>query len=467
MTDNTNTSTTYIKYDPMDENIFCPLNYKDGSVGHGLLKKYYIPSLKKTVCDYCEVHYDGELRTLCYFQSKRDCKHLIKDFGEWREELLKVQNICNNNQNNEALAKHISDTSSYTDVPVQKANDYQTLFKRFIEILEKNLLPFINQIEDLKKVKQLIAQIKFDSQGKVNLTGIGNDPELESKLIWLSLFLINMRAMNSKDGDRDFDFSDDLIAIAREMVKTLYQQCISSFEFFKYFCNILLPEVSKLEGEENKLTYEELMKDFKLSNNDERLRELNFVILNQKDRIAELEAKLRDADALNKDLLKFKDAYYKEAEKAESLQAQVGRQSQRLDELSNLNDSLKKKLAELELQNQKMLQEKTDTKNYYENLIKENEINFNEKLRQLDIILKEKDLIVESQRNEIDRSLENEKRFKDRIHELELHLLKEKENKKKFETNYEKLLGDYNILLKRHELFTAFGYETRMILNGN
>jgi len=260
---------TYIKYDPKDENIFCPLNYIDGTIGHGLLKKYYIPSLKKTVCDYCEVSDNGELRTLCYFQNRRDCMHLIKDFGEWREELLKVQNICNNNENNHQLAKHITNISSYTELPDQKANKYSELIKRFIAIIEENLLPFISQIEELKNVKQLISQIKFDAQGKVNLTGIGNDTDLESKLIWLSLFLINMRTMNNRDGDREFDFSEDLIKIAREMVRTLYQQCISSFEFFKFFCNILLPEISKLEGQGNNLTYDELMRDFKLTNNDE------------------------------------------------------------------------------------------------------------------------------------------------------------------------------------------------------
>jgi len=461
-----NTSNTYIKYDPKDENIFCPLNYKDGSVGHGLLKKYYIPSLKKTVCDYCEVQHEDELKTLCYFQSKRDCKHLIKDFGEWRDELIKVQNIYNSEQNNESLAKHIQNTSAYTEAPVQKANKYYDLFKSFMGILEENLLPFINQIEELKNVKQLISQIKFDSIGKINLTGIGNDPELESKLIWLSLFLINMRIMNSKDSDRDFDFSDDLIEIAKEMVKTLYQQCISSFEFFKYFSAILLPEVTKLEGKDNKLTYEELMKDFKLSNDDSKIRELNVFIINQKDSIAELEAKLRDADAVNKDLFKYKEAYFKEAEKAETLKVQIDTQNRKLEDFNNLNESLRKKIAELDLQDSKLMQEKIDNKNYYENFIKENEIDYNEKLRQLEIVTKERMLIVESQRNDIDRNFENDKRLKDRIHELELHLLKEKESRKKLETNYEKLLGDYNVLLKRHEFFTAFGNETRLILNG-
>ncbi len=463
----TTTSNTYIKYDPKDENIFCPLNYKDGAVGHGLLKKYYIPSLKKTVCDYCEVNIDGEQKTLCYFQGKRDCKHLIKDFGEYRDELLKVQLICNNNQNNKSLANNILNSSTYIENTVDKSNKYQELFKRFRYILEQNLLPFMNQIDDLKKVKELISQIKFDSQGRVNLTGIGNDSELESKLIWLSLFLINMRSLNSRDGDLDFDFSDDLIGLAREMVRTLYQQCITSFEFFRYFCNILLPEITKLESKENHLTYEELMKDFKLNDNDDKVRELTITILNQKDRIAELEAKLRDSEAVNRDILKYKDAYLKEVEKAESLQIQLQRQNKKLDDFAALNDSLKKRLTELELMNQRALQEKTDLKNYYDNLIKENEINLNEKLRQFEIVLREKDLIVESQRTEIDRNHENEKRLKDRIHELELHLLKEKENKKKFETNYEKLLGDYNILIKRHELFTAFGNETRIILNGN
>ncbi len=431
------------------------------------MKKYYIVSLKKTVCDYCEVPAEGELKTLCYFQGKRDCKHLIKDFGECKEELFKIQNVCKNNENNDKLAKHIVNSRSYMSNPYKKAENFNLLMSKFNDVLEKNLLPFINQIEDLKKVKELIAQIKFDSQGKVNLTGIGNDPELESKLIWLSLFLINLREKNTRDGDRDFDFSDDLIDIAKQMVRTLYEQCLSSFEFFKNFCNVLLPEVSLLEGEENKLTYEELMKDFKLTNNDERLGEMNINMQKLKDRIFELEKMIAQADLVNKDLSKFKEMHLKEVEKNQALNLELEKQNKNIIDLNGMNDLMKTKMSELEKQIQKLNQEKTDMKNNYEKLIRENDMNNNERLRQIDILLKEKDLIIDTQRKDIDRFGEHEKSLKDRIHELELHLLKEKESKKMLDTNYEKLNGDYTILLKRLDFYSVFANDTKNILNGS
>jgi len=189
------------------------------------------------------------------------------------------------------------------------------------------------------------------------------------------------------------------------------------------------------------------------------------MVLNQKDRIYELETKLLEADATNKELFKFKENYMNEVEKAESLKSEIERQKRKFDDADRLNDLLRKKIVELEAINQKALQEKADLKHQYENLLKENEMSLSEKLRQFDILLKEKDMIVETQRNEIDRSQENERRLIDRIHELEVYLLREKEAKNRIDTNYEKLLGDHNILLKRHDLFTSFANDTRMILN--
>jgi len=456
---------TYIKYDPLDENIFCPLTYIDGSSGHGLLKKYYIPSLKKTICDYCEIHYDEESKTLCYFQGKRDCKHLIKDFGEWREELFKVQSICKEADNNEILLKEIFQTKNYTEVPIRLSKEYEELFKKFNQILEENLLPFINQIEDVKKVKDMISQIKFDSQGKVNLTGIGNYPDLESKLIWLSLFLINMKSKNTM-GNKNFDLTDDLIIIARQIVKTLYEECLATFDFLKYFCNYLLPELSTLEGQKINITYEDLMRDFKLSNNDDKIKELNLKISEQKSKIIELESRFKDIDNLNKDIQKYKDLYFREMEKSSTLNALIEKNVNKIEELNLLNESLKNKYSDLEKKIQGLEREKGEIKNYYEKLLLENASKNNEKFRQDEIYLKEKDLIISAQRAEIDSIMENDRKFRDRIYELELHLLKDKEVKKSLELKIEKVSTDYNSLLKRHELFNVFANETKGILNG-
>ena len=48
------------------------------------------------ICEYCEIEEDGEKRNLSYYQSRKLSKHLISELGNWREEILRYQNINGN-----------------------------------------------------------------------------------------------------------------------------------------------------------------------------------------------------------------------------------------------------------------------------------------------------------------------------------------------------------------------------------
>lgn len=455
-----------LKFDQSNEIIFCPLQYKDGNTGHGLLKKYYIQSLKKTICEYCEVVLDGQVRNLTYFLRQNDCKHLIKDFGEWKDEFVKAQNINKHEIKND-LKNSIELTFSYLAYPLSKANDQVRLLLEYQESLEKNIIPFINQVEELKNIKEIMSALKFDENGKVDLAGIGKQPNLEYKLIWLALFLINLQSVQSIDNQKDFDFSKDLIALAKEIVRNLFEECLYTFDFLKFLCDKLLPELYKLEGEENTktLTYGELIKDFKFNNNEEKIKDLNKIIFQNKESLVANEIRIKELESLNRDLMKYKEYYINEKSNNEDLKKMIEKQNQIISEIRAVSETYKLKIEDLEKLNQQLSLDKLDSEKNLIKSLKEGEINYNDKIMKLEAYINEKDLVIKNQRDESDDKLHNQAQLKERIYELQMHMLKDQEDRKTLEFNYEKLQRDYEIVLKRHEFFTNFLNETRFIMN--
>ena len=59
----------------------------------------------------------------------------------------------------------------------------------------------------------------------------------------------------------------------------------------------------------------------------------------------------------------------------------------------------------------------------------------------------------------------DDKKLKDRIHELEVHLATESEENRINLIKYENILGDYEVLLKRHEYLNSYSAEVANILN--
>lgn len=461
---NKNDSPSYYRaYASDDEDIVCPINYKDGSSGHGLLKKYYIPSLNITMCDYCEVDDEkkNDYKTLSYFQQKKDCKHLIKDFGELSDQLHKIQNITRNSTDDSLETCLISGRPLSDNVDKNTKLFIQESVK-FNDMLYKDLLPFLVQIEDLKKVKEIINKIKFDKNGKVDLAEIGNRPEVEKRLIWLALFLMDLKGKD-KNSDQ-FIFSDYLIPIAKDMVRNLYNTCLSSFELFKYFCNTLLPEINRFEqGNNFKITYEELMKDFKLSSSDDKVRELTILLANEKEKIGLLERRINELEIINQDNVKFKELYFIELEKNQSLNNNFEKLSRKTDDVNNNNEFLKNKINELELLLARSNQEKQDMKNNQDKVFREKEIEISEKIRNYEKLLKDRDASLKNLKDEYEKTYGSDKKLKERIYELEMQMLKDKESMKILETDYDRLLSQHNQLKTNFDHYVVFANETRQI----
>ena len=192
------------------------------------------------------------------------------------------------------IKEYIKEVAKYTGPPKDQSKKYIELYEKFDKTIFEKISPFIKQVDNLKEIQHLIAEIRFDAQGRIDYNAIGNDPEMESKIIYLSLFLMNLREINSADGDRNFDFSEELIKIVKEMVQNLYHNCLKSFDFFRFFCNILLPELSKMEGENNFITYDELMKGFKLNDSDAKLSEMTRTMNQMKENNIRLEKRIKN-----------------------------------------------------------------------------------------------------------------------------------------------------------------------------
>lgn len=454
----------YFKYDPEDERIFCPLTYKSGASGHGLLKKYFIPSRKHCICDYCEVKVDGVNRPLSYFQGKQDCSHLIRDFGENKEELLKLQNIFKNGQNSQ-IKEYIKEASKYTDPPKVQSKKYIELFELFDRTIREKINPFIKQVDNMKDIQHLIDEISFDEEGRIDYNAIGNHPDMESKIIYLSLFLMELRQFNSQDGDRNFDFSEELIRIVRQMVNNLYNNCLKSFDFFRFFCNILLPELTKMEGEKNQLTYEELMKNFKLNDSDAKLSDMTRQMNMLKENNIKLERRINELESINAEMGEYKSLYQREALNNEDLKAQIESKNKQLEDLNNIRAVQSQKIIELENLRSKLHGEKEDIKNQMDRENNKRQLNLTKEMELLKGHISEKEAVLNQQKNIFGNLTDNQKKLKERIHELEMALAIEGEDKRNYQTKYEQIITDYEILLKRHEYLNNYSDEVNNILN--
>lgn len=454
----------YFKYDPKDERLFCPLTYQNGNSGHGLLKKYFIKSKQQTICDYCEIPCNGEKRPLSYFQSQKDCSHLIRDFGENKEELEKLQSIFRNGKNSQ-IKEYIKEAAKYTGPPKETSKKYVQLYEKFDKAISDKIIPFINQVDNLKEIEALIGEIRFDEEGRIEYKSIGNDPEMESKIIYLSLFLMNVRQINSQDGDRNFDFSEELIKIVREMVQNLYSNCLKSFDFFRFFCNVLLPELTKMEGEPNTLTYDELMKNFKLNDSDAKISDMNRTMAQMKENNIRLERRINELESLNSEMSEYKVLYQREALSNEDLKAQIESKNKQIEDLNNIRAIQSQKIIELENLNSKLSSEHNDLKIDMDREINKRQLTLNKELDTLRGSISEKEAVLSQQKNIFGTFTENQKKLKERIHELEMALAIEAEDRNTYQSKYESIHSEYELLLKRHEYLNAYSDEVNNILN--
>ena len=454
----------YFKFDPKHENIFCPLTYKNGTSGHGILKKYYIKSRKQTICEYCEVKVDGQNRPISYFQGKKECSHLIRDFGDNRIELEKLQNIFKNGGDGK-IKQYIIEASKYTGPPKVQSQKYIELYQRFDRCIIEKINPFIQQVDNMKEIQHLIDEIRFDEQGRVDYNAIGDDKEMQSKIIYLSLFLINLRESNSADGDRNFDFSEELIKIVKEMVQNLHLNCLKSMDFFRYFCNFLLPELTKIEGENNSLTYEELMKDFKLNDSDSKLSEMSRTMSIHKENNFKSERRIQELEDINAEMSEYKSLYQRESLNNENLKAELEIKNKQLEDGNNIRAIQSQQIIELKNHKSKLASDKDDMKINMDREMSKKQLALNKELDSLKGQHTEREAVLVQQKNIFGNLTENQRKLKERIHELEMALAMESEDKRTYQTKFDSMSTDYEVLLKRHEFMNTYSDEVTNILN--
>lgn len=270
------------KFNPEDERIFCPNVNKVGETGHGLLKKYYIPHLGVNICEYCEIEEDGERRNLSYYQSRKLSKHLISELQNWREEILKFQNI-NDEVNVKNLVQSLQENNKHLDTSENSLNRCRQEINSLKSLLEDKLLAYFTFLEEILLIKDLIDECKFDANGKLNLIGIGTDSTREAKYIWMSLLFSNMKRQHLNP--ESFGLTEEMQKSIRNFLDlyiTVNSDCTG---FVRNVCYNLLPEVARLENKQITINCEDLIRRMPTTNTG-----VDLSIVNQlKMRIAELE----------------------------------------------------------------------------------------------------------------------------------------------------------------------------------
>jgi len=271
------------KFNPEDERIFCPNVSKDGVTGHGLLKKYYIPHLGVNICEYCEIEEDGERRNLSYYQAKKLSKHLISELQNWREEILKFQNI-NNDVNVNTLVSSVRDNNKQLDTSERGLDRCREEIHHFKNLVEDKLLTYFSFLEEILLIKDLIDECKFDAKGKLNLIGIGTDSTREAKYIWMSLLFSNMKRQNLNP--ESFGLTEEIQRSIKNFVDLYINVNSDCTGFVRNLCFNLLPEIAMLENKQITIDCEEQVRRLPSSNTG-----VDVIIVNQlKARILELES---------------------------------------------------------------------------------------------------------------------------------------------------------------------------------
>lgn len=282
MYNNVNRISTATKFNPEDERIFCPNVSKEGVTGHGLLKKYYIPHLGVNICEYCEIEEDGERRNLSYYQSRKLSKHLISELQNWREEILKFQNI-NNEVNVKNIVYTLQENNKHLDASEMSLSKCKEEVTSLKSLVEGKLLAYFSYLEEILLIKDLIDECKFDANGKLNLVGIGTDSSREAKYIWMSLLFSNMKRQHLNP--ENFGLTEEVQRSIEKFVNLYVSLNSDCNGFVRNLCYNLLPEIARLENKQITIDCDDLVRRMPTTNTG-----VDISIVNQlRARIEELE----------------------------------------------------------------------------------------------------------------------------------------------------------------------------------
>jgi len=385
------------KFDPQDERIFCPNVNKSGIVGHGLLKKYYIPHLGENLCEYCEIEEDGERRNLSYYQAKKESRHLISELQNWREDILKYQNI-KRDENIYIVIKSLEENKSKLNSANKSLDLFKKELEKFKETFDEKLLGYFKFTDDIFLIKDLIDECKFDNKGKLNLIGIGTDHILEAKYVWMSLLFSNMKRQNLDAGN--FVLTHEIQNIIQKFVDDYGRANYECCEFVKHLSYRILPDLAKFENKKVSLDVDEVIKRLPTIRNNEEILTIQML----KQRILELEILLQEKERI------IFEYNYQQVSMAEDTQAN-----------RDIIDQLNTKLDEFSLiiQKQDQIIKQRDAEISRLNLIIKN---FNEEM-----VIRENERILELQKIISQERKQNEINVRELNLQLEklLHDLKE------------------------------------------
>ena len=207
------------------------------------------------------------------------------------------------------------------------------------------------------------------------------------------------------------------------------------------------------------------MKGFKLNDSDAKLSEMTRTMNQMKENNIRLEKRINELESINAEMAEFKVLYQIEAMSNEDLKAQIESKNKQLEDLNNIRAKQSQKIIELENLHSKTLSEKHDLKNQMDREFNKKQLAMNKELDLLKGSMFEKEAVLNKQKNIFGSFTENQKKMKDRIHELEIALTTESEEKRNYQLKYDQMSTNYNVLLKRHEFLNSYSDEVNNILN--
>ena len=463
------------KFDPQDERIFCPVLSKSGVTGHGILKKYFIPHLDINICDYCEVEENGKKNNLHYYQSKNQSKHLIHELKNWRPEILKFQKINENYQssNLRKVSENLDNSNTNLVKTSRSLNNCDLEIQKFKSIFDEKLITYIDFLEQIMQLKDILQELKFDEKGNLNVIAIGNDKEKEAKYVWMSLLFSKLKIKNLNV--ENFGLAEETRNLLENFVTLFVDLNITATNFVENLCVNLFPQIAELEKKNvtiNKDSYLQRMptvKNYKsnekelqkITDLENRIVELEHIILLRDEDLEKKKFEMENLEAEKQKILnetnKINKSLLSEVERLNKINAEIIRENdelkRRLNEINDNNMVMSENNQENNLiisQLEKKLDELTDINNKFNK-----ELNFSQNENKKNLLrIKELEELLNSQR-EKDQNLID----------LKKQLNTEKENNADLNGKLYNLNLEKKDLLKKNNMYNEEILNLKLIIN--
>ncbi len=203
---------------------------------HKLPKKYW--SVKECAF-FCE-HDSSDLNELVHYRSILD--KYIDDIKQ-----LKLISVDKNKEHSSILDSIYPSAQSNFQTGYKLINNFSEFFKNFSNSYFGYFHDIKNQENEISKLKELIDNINFLSNGKADYIGIGKDGEREKNFLRLAKLLI-CRNYQQKNNLHDSQFlSNNLTTFIKEFKIFLITLAADSERIFHFTSNELLQSLIKLD----------------------------------------------------------------------------------------------------------------------------------------------------------------------------------------------------------------------------